>query len=144
MTDDNRRPSFWSTLPGIMSGTAALLTALVAVYAVIRNAPHGAETGHSAPVSAARYVSPASPVAADQQLCDLSGVWLITHSNGAIAPMLVKQTGGALVGDGREGKSVGTLNGSFSGRAVGFRILWSNRQTGVYSGEIKSNGQVVG
>lgn len=39
MTDQNRKKSFWSTLPGILTGLAAVITAITGLYLAFRDSP---------------------------------------------------------------------------------------------------------
>jgi hypothetical protein len=56
----NRFLQFWTTLPGILTGLAALLTAIVAVFGVWRSAGDGSGGGGSEGVSAATIESRAA------------------------------------------------------------------------------------
>lgn len=69
MVDEKRSSGFWTTLPGVLTGLAALATALVSAYAVIRG-PNNSATASppaaatSAPVhTGAAAVTPAAATA---------------------------------------------------------------------------------
>lgn len=59
---DDKRPSFWATAPGVMTGVAALATALVTVLAFLGFGGHGSDSSN-APATAATQGRPQAATA---------------------------------------------------------------------------------
>ena len=79
--------------------------------------------------------------------CKLGLNWDFTHANGNRTLAEIDQVGNRFSGTVQTATPVatGTLsNGRVLGRALHFRIRWSNGHTGIYSGYVQPNGAVAG
>jgi len=77
MPDEQQRPTFWTTLPGIMTATASLITALVGVLALLMS--RGGDVPSKPPAAGASESSKVLPddPAQDAAACQtIAGEWV--------------------------------------------------------------------
>src|SRR5262245_20690300 len=61
----SRRSSFWTSLPGILTGTAAVLTALTGIYLAVRGGPNEHPPAATAPAPSTAPAASTTPAAID-------------------------------------------------------------------------------
>jgi hypothetical protein len=85
LTESDKKQSFWTTMPGILTGIAALLTALTGFFVAVY--PHGSSGSSDHPTSAPATASapPAAPVAQTPK-----GAVTVTSRDGEVTRLSLK------------------------------------------------------
>jgi hypothetical protein len=78
--NESKPPSFWTTLPGILAGTASLLTALVAVFSLLDHREKAAQQNE------VTQAVPAPQTTQESQAPPLVETAPATHHTGAVEP----------------------------------------------------------
>jgi uncharacterized protein YgiM (DUF1202 family) len=110
---DERRPSFWSTLPGILTGAAALITAITGGYLAFNRAPNVATQTPAGPSQTAATAAPTSSAPVPRPA---------TPSSGEVPAMVVDPDGWTNL---RSGPST---DAAIVGRINEGEIFWTKPQ----------------
>jgi len=133
-TEKSGKKSFWETLPGILTGAAAVLTALAGLLTVIYTRGSGKPTEDQAKTAIVEDARPAPPkanpkrvsnvLAQASQTADISGVWKDPSTGISIR---VKQNGSRFTAvwlHPMTGQQVASGQGTVNGRKISSDYRW--------------------
>lgn len=130
MTENKEKTNFWTTFPGILTGVAAVITAMGGIYLGSQK-PNDSKTPSALASSESRQASVLS------EYPDISGVWKQDNGIGA-GQAVIQQSGKTFTISLNDGRSIS--QGSFLDKS-NLQVLFQ-KDSGCCSGELKGN-QIV-